>query len=48
MQVTLGVASWRWTHSVDQKVHLSKYTTEVKDINDSVKKLDDGPDMTYM
>lgn len=31
---------------MDQKVHLSKYTTEVKDTNDSVKKLDDSLDMT--
>lgn len=33
---------------VDQKVYLSKYTREIKDTNNSVKKLDDGPDMTYM
>lgn len=30
---------------MDQKAQLSKYTTEVKDIEGIVKKLDDGPDM---
>lgn len=43
---TSCLATWRQTHHwVDQKAQLLKYTTEVKDINGTVKKLDEGPDM---
>lgn len=43
---TLCLASWRQSHHwVDEEAQLLKYTTEVRDINGIVKKLDEGPDM---